>query len=72
MEYLFSKAISSTGHPTHEPLPPGTAPENKPVMKSADGIIMVVAGGDAGGFSALIPPWGSGNISKSVTKRISA
>jgi hypothetical protein len=70
VEYLFSKAVSSTGHPTHEPLPPGTAPEEKPVMKSADGIIMLVAGGNAGGFSALIPTWGSGNISRSVTKRV--
>jgi len=70
MEYLFSKAISSTGRPTHEPLPPGVTPELRPVMKSVDGIIMLVAGGDAGGFSALVPTWGSGNLSQSVTRRV--
>ena len=40
------------------------------VAASADNITVLVAGGLAGAFSHLIPLWGGGNGSRSVTKQI--
>jgi hypothetical protein len=40
----------------------------KPVVTGPDAIAMLVAGGEAGGFSCIVPPWGGGHMSKSVTK----
>ncbi len=42
------------------------------VTLSADGITLVVAGGPAGAFSAVIPLWGGGSGSVSVTRSIDA
>ena len=41
-----------------------------PVAKSADSYTLVVAGGAAGGFSVVIPLWGSGSNSKPITKKV--
>ena len=43
-----------------------------PVAKSSDSYTLFVAGGPAGGFSVVIPLWGSGSNSKPVTKKVSA
>lgn len=40
------------------------------VVNSPDNITVLVAGGPAGAFSAVIPLWGGGSGSKSVTKQI--
>lgn len=40
------------------------------VMDSADGITLLVAGGAAGAFSHVIPLWGGGSNSRSVTRPI--
>ena len=42
------------------------------VTLSAQGITLVVAGGPAGAFSAVIPLWGGGSGSVSVTRSIDA
>ena len=38
------------------------------VTQNPDSITIITAGGAAGGFSAVIPLWGAGNQSKSITK----
>ena len=72
-EFLFERAqrkvadwVDSGG------MPPGAGdPEAKVgVAKSPGGITVIVAGGAAGGFSAIIPMWGGGSGSQSVTKAI--
>jgi hypothetical protein len=40
-------------------------------MESADQLLVVAAGGPAGGFGAIIPPW-LGNKSHAVTMAIGA
>ena len=40
------------------------------VMDGADGITVLVAGGAAGAFSHVIPLWGGGSNSRSVTRKI--
>ncbi|MBS58183.1 MAG: hypothetical protein CL735_05425 [Chloroflexi bacterium] len=42
----------------------------KSVTRSPEGITIVPAGGEAGGFAQLIPLWGGGSSSQSVTKEI--
>ena len=41
-----------------------------PCVSSADGVSVVVAGGGAGAFSCVIPLWGGGTGSMSVTKAV--
>ena len=41
-----------------------------PVALSPENITIVVAGGAAGAFSAVVPLWGGGSNSRSVTKKI--
>ncbi|MBI3742739.1 MAG: hypothetical protein HY261_00425 [Chloroflexi bacterium] len=43
---------------------------SKQVVKGPEAIVQIVAGGDAGIFSCIVPPWGGGHMSKSVTKKI--
>ena len=48
---------------------PADATEMHPIVETADGIVFLVAGGDAGGFSSLISRWGGGSASsRSITK----
>jgi hypothetical protein len=42
-----------------------------PAMESPDQLLVVAAGGPAGGFGAVIPPW-LGNKSHAVTMAIGA
>ena len=48
----------------------GEDAELRPIVSSPDGVIMLVAGGDAGGFSVVVSPWGAGYMSRSVTRAI--
>ena len=43
-----------------------------PVAAEPDSINVLVAGGAAGGFSSIIPLWGGGTGSRSVSKRVQA
>ncbi|MGH7277924.1 MAG: hypothetical protein ACREJG_04480 [Candidatus Rokuibacteriota bacterium] len=49
---------------------PGDETLLRPLVESADDILVVAAGGRAGAFSAYIPGWGSKRASQSVTKEI--
>jgi len=40
------------------------------IVDSPEGILFIVAGGDAGGFTDLIQPWGGGRTSKAVTRPV--
>ena len=40
------------------------------VGRSPESFTLVVAGGPAGAFSSIIPLWGGGSNSQSVTRRI--
>ena len=42
----------------------------KQAVQSADDLLVVVAGGEAGGFSAVIPPWAGGRTSLPQTQAI--
>jgi hypothetical protein len=42
----------------------------RPLVQSAEDILVVAAGSKAGAFSAFIPGWGGKNASQSVTKEI--
>ena len=48
----------------------GGANDRLHAVESADAITVVVAGGLAGAFSCLIPLWGGGSGSRSVTKLV--
>src|SRR6266516_6566856 len=39
-------------------------------VETADDLLIVTAGGKAGGFSALVPPWAAGAVSRPVTRAI--
>ena len=49
---------------------PGDSANMRPIVKTADGIVFLVAGGEAGGFSSLISRWGGGTSSRSISKAI--
>ncbi len=48
------------------------APESAGALASPDAVVPIVAGGDGGGWSMVIPMWSTGAKTKSVTKRIMA
>ncbi len=48
----------------------GDDSELRPIVSTPDGITMLVAGGDAGGFSVVISPWGAAYMSRSVCQTI--
>lgn len=52
------------------PAQPGDAQEMVSMLSDPGAITLVVAGGGAGGFSAVIPPWAGGKSSRMVTKAI--
>ncbi|MCH8900400.1 MAG: hypothetical protein IH942_07925 [Acidobacteria bacterium] len=43
-----------------------------PVAAEQDSITVLVAGGAAGAFSSIIPLWGGGSGSRSVSRRVEA
>lgn len=74
-QYLFEKAgrsvadLKRTGWSRGE-VEPGDEKRWRPAVASADQILVVAAGGAAGGFSQCIPPWAGGIASKPVSRRI--
>ena len=60
-EFLFEASRRSA---------PGEREATRAVAQSPDGITLLVAGGAAGAFSAIIPLWGGGSNSQSVTRKI--
>lgn len=48
------------------------APIGAGALASPDAIVPIVAGGDGGGWSSVIPMWATGTKTRSVTKRIMA
>jgi hypothetical protein len=54
------------------PVNPGDETALRPLLGSADDLLVVAAGGRAGAFSAYIPGWGSRRSSEAVTKLIRA
>ncbi len=51
---------------------PGDEDRLRPLVESADDILVVAAGGRAGAFSAFIPGWGSKRSSQAVTVAVRA
>ena len=76
MEYLHQNALVSVERLKRQgalagDIAPGDATEMRPIVETVDGIVFIVAGGEAGGFSSLISRWGSGGPnSRSVTRAI--
>ena len=75
MEYLHRHAsVSAEDLKRHGRLPgdiePGDATDMHSIVKTSDGIVFLVAGGEAGGFSSLISRWGGGTSSRSISKAI--
>ena len=74
--YLFEKARkpasdwASNGTPTEQ----GTADPDRMIgaLAAPEAVVAVVAGGDGGAWSAIIPAWGLGAKTTSVTRRISS
>jgi hypothetical protein len=40
------------------------------MLSSPEDILLMVAGGGPGGFSAVVPPWAGGKTSRATTKAI--
>lgn len=76
MEYLHAHAMVSTDRLKRQGIireesAGGDAEEMHQIVTTPDGIVFIVAGGEAGGFSSLISRWGSGGPnSRSITKLI--
>ena len=54
----------------HGAVAPGDESKMRRALSSADDLLVVVAGGEAGGFSAVIPPWAGGRASLPQTQPI--
>ncbi len=78
MERLAQRAVGSAarlqrqGRGSSERAAAAQGKPLRPVVTGPDAIAMLVAGGEAGGFSCIVPPWGGGHMSKSVTRLIQA
>jgi hypothetical protein len=74
-EYLAREAALSiadlkrAGRLPGEP-EPGDETRIEHAVNSPDGILLIVGGGSAGGFSAVIPPWAGGASSQPVTREV--
>ena len=73
-DYLYEIAVRKDDEWGLGSIPPGPKPQGKSnthSTESPDSFTILVAGGNAGAFSNVIPLWGGGSNSRSVTKRIS-
>jgi hypothetical protein len=73
--FLFEHAQNSHAHLKRTGLmagaiQPGDETRMRPLVESADDILVVAAGGRAGAFSAYIPGWGSKRACQAVTKEV--
>ena len=74
-QFLFEHTQNSHAHlkRTHRlpgAIQPGDETKVRPLVASADDILVVAAGGPAGAFSAFIPGWGGSRSSLAVTKEV--
>jgi hypothetical protein len=73
-QFLFetSQRSDADWRAAGEVVPPNTDGSSRmvPVASELDNITILVAGGAAGAFSSIIPLWGAGAGSQSVTKRV--
>ena len=71
-EYLWESSRRTAGEWEEHGYPTGNADADEllGVTDSWEGITVIVAGGKAGSFSAVIPLWGGGSNSRSVSKVI--
>ena len=74
-EYLAREARASAaemkrqGRLPGEP-EPGDEEDIRYAVSGPDAILLLVGGGSAGGFSAIVPPWAGGRSSRPVTREI--
>jgi hypothetical protein len=73
--FLFDHTQNSIGHLKRTgrmagAVQPGDDTTMRPLVASADNILVVAAGGRAGAFSCYIPGWGSARNSQAVTKEV--
>ena len=73
-DFLFQKARRSgqgwAASQKGEPPAPGTVEQTIPVCRTPDAVVLLAGGGSGGPWSALIPQWGKGVVSSSVTREI--
>ena len=73
-EFLFQKATRTAQEWTAAqklgPPEPGKETEQIPVFQSPEGLVLIAGGGSGGPWDALIPRWGRGDYSSSVTMEI--
>ena len=73
-EFLFQKARRTAEEwaaaQKIDPPAPGTEKEEIPVCRTPESVILLAGGGSGGQWSALIPRWGKGIMSISLTKEI--
>jgi hypothetical protein len=74
-EFLFARTQNSLAHlkRTHRmagAVQPGDEERRRPLVETADDILVVAAGGRAGAFSCYIPGWSSKRSSQAVTKEV--
>ncbi len=69
-EYLHRAAISRVSERSAMGGGSGQGQQPRNVVSTADGLMLLVAGGDAGGFSCLIPTWAGGKLSRSATRKV--
>jgi hypothetical protein len=74
-EFLFARTQNSHAHlkQTHQmagAVQPGDEARMRPLVESADDILVVAAGGRAGAFSCYVPGWGGKRSCQAVTKEV--
>ena len=73
-QYVWERSRRTAAEWDEHGYPAGRPDDDGPigVVGGPEGITIVVAGGKAGAFTAIIPLWGGGSNSRSVTKVIQA
>ena len=73
-EFLFEKARRTTGEwaaaQKAEAPPPGKENDLVPVCRTPESVVLLAGGGSGGPWSALVPRWGRGIVSRSVIREI--
>jgi hypothetical protein len=74
-QFLFEHTQNAYAHlkRTHRmsgDIVPGDEQRMRPLVASADDILVVAAGGRAGAFSCYIPGWGSAKSSQAITREV--
>ena len=73
-EFVFEKArrTNEEWHAKYksEAPEPGTEKDMTPVLRSPESLVLIAGGGSGGPWNSLIPRWGGGTNSRSLTKEI--